>query len=76
MLDGRGVKAMPGSIPAPNPGSFNKLKRKKNTGSQMGHTKKIILKKISNEEQKASLTKIHRNLTKDEKISFIRRKYF
>jgi len=22
MLDGSGVKAMPGSIPAPNPGSF------------------------------------------------------
>jgi len=22
-LDGNGVKAMPGSIPAPNPGSFN-----------------------------------------------------
>ncbi len=23
MLDGSGVKAMPGSIPEPNPGSFN-----------------------------------------------------
>jgi len=23
MLDGNGVKAMPGSIPAPNPGSYN-----------------------------------------------------
>ncbi len=23
MLDGSGVKAMPGSFPAPNPGSFN-----------------------------------------------------
>jgi len=23
LLDGNGVKAMPGSIPAPNPGSFN-----------------------------------------------------
>jgi len=30
MLDWSGVKAMPGSIPAPNPGSFNV--------SQMGHT--------------------------------------
>jgi hypothetical protein len=28
MLDGSGVKAMPGSIPAPNPGSFNIGKRK------------------------------------------------
>jgi len=33
MLDGNGVKAMPGSIPAPNPGSFNNLKEK-NMGSQ------------------------------------------
>jgi hypothetical protein len=32
-----GVKAMPVSIPAPNSGSFE---NKKNTGSQMGHTKK------------------------------------
>jgi len=23
MLDGNGIKAMPGSIPAPNPGSYN-----------------------------------------------------
>jgi len=26
MLDGSGVKTMPGSIPAPNPGSFNIIK--------------------------------------------------
>jgi len=42
MIDGRGVKAMPGSIPAPNPGSFNIRKEKKNISSQMGHTKKTI----------------------------------
>jgi len=29
MLDENGVKAMPGSIPAPNPGSFINEKRKK-----------------------------------------------
>ncbi len=29
MLDGSGVKAMPGLIPAPNPGSFNNWKEKK-----------------------------------------------
>jgi len=39
MLDGSGVKAMPGPIPTPNPGSF-KIKNE-NTGRQMGHTKKI-----------------------------------
>jgi len=39
VLDGNGVKAMPGLIPSPNPGSF---KRKKNIGSQMGHTKNIF----------------------------------
>ncbi len=43
MLDGSGVKAMPGSIPTPNYGSL--YKNKKNTGSQMGQTKKIYLKK-------------------------------
>ena len=36
MLDGSGVKAMPGSISTPNSGSL----QKKNTGSQMWHTKK------------------------------------
>jgi len=41
MLDGSGVKAMPGSIPAPNPGSLI-IRLEKNTGSQMGHTKKNI----------------------------------
>jgi len=29
MLDGSGVKAMPGSIPAPNPGSFINRKERK-----------------------------------------------
>ena len=28
MLDGNGVKAMSGSIPIPNPGSFTKRKKK------------------------------------------------
>jgi len=32
---------MPGSIPAPNSGSFE---IKKNTGSQMGHNKKSLFK--------------------------------
>jgi hypothetical protein len=45
MLDGSGVKATPESIPTPNSGSLQK--NKKNTGSQMGHTKKI-LKKTNN----------------------------
>jgi len=40
ILNGNGAKAMPGSIPAPNSGSVSK--NKKNTGSQMGHTKKKI----------------------------------
>jgi len=42
MLDGNGVKAMPGSIPAPNPGSLFNRKKKENIGSQMGHTKKNL----------------------------------
>jgi hypothetical protein len=45
ILDGNGqhLKAMPGSIPAPNSGSFEEIK---NIGSQMGQTgKKNILKK-------------------------------
>ena len=36
ILDGNGVKAMPGSIPASNSGSIWKFR--KNVGSQMGHT--------------------------------------
>jgi hypothetical protein len=33
LLDGNGVKTMPGSIPAPNSGSFNnKKERRKNIG--------------------------------------------
>jgi len=40
MLDGSGVKAMPGSIPAPNPGSLNKLKRKKIQVAKWGTPKK------------------------------------
>jgi len=31
MFDGSGVKAMPGSIPSPNPGSFNIRKERKYT---------------------------------------------
>jgi len=42
MLDGSDVKAMPGWIITPNSGSL--YKKKKNTGSQMGYTKKIFLK--------------------------------
>jgi len=49
MLDGSGVKAMPGLIPAPNPGSFNVRKERKFSG-QMGHTKKIFKKTIVREE--------------------------
>jgi len=48
-LDGNGVKAMPGSIPEPNSGSL--WKNKKNTGSQMGQTKKY-LKRLKTLEQK------------------------
>jgi hypothetical protein len=40
ILDGSGAKAMPGLNSAPNSGSL--LKNKKNTSSQMGHTKKKI----------------------------------
>jgi len=43
ILDGNGAKAMQGLISAPNSGSL--LKNKKNTGSQMGHTKKIFKKR-------------------------------
>jgi hypothetical protein len=39
MLDGSGVKAMPGSIPAPIL-VHSILEKKENIGSQMGHTKK------------------------------------
>jgi len=43
ILDGSGVKAMPGSISAPNSGSL--MKNKKNPGSQMGHTHKKSLQR-------------------------------
>ncbi len=42
MLDGSGVKAMPGSIPAPNPGSFNNWKRKKIQVAKWGTPKKNL----------------------------------
>jgi len=42
MLDGSGVKAIPGSIPTYTQFWFIV---EKNTGSQMGHTKNIYLKK-------------------------------
>jgi hypothetical protein len=40
MLDGSGVKAMPGSIITPKSGY---IKNKEHTGSQMGHTKKTTV---------------------------------
>jgi len=47
MLDGSGVKAMPVSLPAPNPGSFI-IRKEENISSQMGHTKQNILKVFQN----------------------------
>ncbi len=46
MLDGSGVKAMPGSIPTPNSGSLFQYRKIESTGSQMGHTKKIFKKTL------------------------------
>jgi len=43
ILDGNGVKAMPGLIPAPNSVKFE---MKKNTGRQMGHTKNCFFNRI------------------------------
>jgi hypothetical protein len=43
ILDGNGLKANPGLIPAPNSGSFVE-KNRKNMGSQMGQTDKKTLK--------------------------------
>jgi len=40
ILDGNGVKAMLGSIPTPNPGSFSNWKRKKIQGAKWGTPKK------------------------------------
>jgi len=40
MLDGSGVKVMSGSIPAPNPGSFNVRKERKYRKPNGAHTKK------------------------------------
>jgi len=40
MLDGSGVKAMPGSIPAPKILVHSILEKKENIGSRMVHTKK------------------------------------
>jgi len=42
MLDGDGVKQMPGSILAPNPGSFNIRKEKKYRQPNGAHQKKNI----------------------------------
>jgi len=47
ILNGNGVKAMTGSIPAPNSGTFE---IKKNTSSQIKHTKKNFEKKKFNIE--------------------------
>jgi len=41
VLDGSGVKAMPGSIPTYTQLWFI-IEKKENTGSQMSHTKKIF----------------------------------
>jgi hypothetical protein len=46
ILDENGVKAIPGSILVPSPGSFNLFENKENIGSQMGHTKKFFKKEI------------------------------
>jgi len=43
ILDGNGVKAIPGSIPEPYR-VHTKIKKKENVGSQMRHTKKYFLK--------------------------------
>jgi len=43
ILDGNGVKAIPGSIPAPYR-VHTIIKKRENVGSQMGHTKKYFLK--------------------------------
>jgi len=45
LLDGNGVKAMLGLIPAPKSNSLKK--NKKNTISQMGHTKKCLKKYLA-----------------------------
>ncbi len=42
-LDGDGVKAMPGSIPAPNPGSFSNWKERKYRWPNGSHRKNIFL---------------------------------
>jgi len=42
MLDGSGVKTMPGSIPAPNPGSFNIRKERKYRWPNGAHQKKYL----------------------------------
>ncbi len=52
ILDGNGVKAMPGSIPAPSPGSFNWKGRKYR--QPKGAPKKIINKKPTNPLERAS----------------------
>ena len=44
MLDGNSVKAMPGLIPAPNPGSYNNWKRMKIQVAKWGTPKKYLKK--------------------------------
>jgi hypothetical protein len=41
MLDGNGVKTIPGSITVPTPG-LSIICTRENKGSQMGHTKKYL----------------------------------
>jgi len=52
MLDGSGVKAMPGLIPAPNIGSFNIRKERKYRQPNGAHQKIFFEKKPTIFEQK------------------------
>jgi len=42
--DENGIKAMPGSIPSPNSGSFE---NEKNTGTQMGHNNFFVMNQLA-----------------------------
>jgi hypothetical protein len=57
IVNGNGVKAMPGSIPAPNPGSL--YENKKNTARQMGHAKNIF--KNEKNENHSNIFTAHAN---------------
>jgi len=51
MLDGNGVKTIPGSITAPNPG-LSIIGTRENKGAQMGHTKKYLKKQKEKERER------------------------